>query len=164
MRRITYQHEFLYENCRFKSNDSQGQVIYFMILLIFIMIIITVIIYLTETSTEKCGYAGRNLKMYNTGCWVLGSESKNSSVQRTQVTRLKDKGGEFPWRTKAGTSSHCPWAWQLGATRQKQRGLIKKYHVLTFHHLWSLAWMWTHFHWILLFRKCTEALSKHSPG
>lgn len=101
MRRITCQHEFLYENCRFKSSDPQRQVIYFIILLIFIMIIITIIIYLIETSTGKCGYAGRNLKMYNTGYCVLESKSKYSSVQRTQ-------GEEFQWRTKAGTSSHCP--------------------------------------------------------
>lgn len=59
------------------------------------MIIITIIIYLIETSTGKCGYAGRNLRMYNTGYCIIGSKSKYSSVQRTQVTQLKDKGESF---------------------------------------------------------------------
>lgn len=79
-----------------------------MILLIFIMIIITIIIYLIETSTGRCGYVGRNLKMCKIGYCVFEWKSKYSSVQRTQVTLLKDKEEEFQCRTKGVTSSQCP--------------------------------------------------------
>lgn len=149
MRKTISQHEFLYESCTFKSWCSKPNyyfIYYFVILLIFITVIYKIIvIHLIENSIGKCCYAGRNIKFDNTDYWELGSKSKYSSMQRTQLTLLKNKGqDEFQQRTKVGKATQSLWVWQMGTMGKKHFCIIQKYYAPNFNHFWSLSQMWTH--------------------